>query len=122
MRTYSVYRNPGQNNDHEIFVEESFCWGAFFFSVFWALYFRAWSVFGVVLLVLGSLYGAWSGGVFPGHICLLFGTVLSALLGWQASDFRGKHLEYKGFIMVAIVLGRDRDTAEARFFSRQALA
>ena len=122
MRAYSVYQKPGQNNSHEIFVEESFSWGAFFFNVFWALYFRAWSVFGVALLIVGSLYGGWSGGIWSGKICLLFGMVLSALLGWQASDFRGKSLEEEGFIMVAIVLGKDRHAAEARFFSRQAPA
>ena len=122
MRVYSVYQNPGQISGQEIFVAERFSWGAFFFNVFWALYFRAWAVFGVALLIVGSLYGAWSGGIFSIQICLLFGTVLSALLGWQASYFLGEKLEYKGFIIVAIVLGRDRDAAEAHFFSRQALA
>jgi len=122
VRAYSVYQNPGQSNGQEVFVAESFSWGAFFFNVFWALYVRAWAVFGVALLIVGSLYGAWSGGIFSAQLCFLVGTVLSALLGWQASYFLGEKLEYKGFIMVAIVLGRDRDAAEARFFSRQTLA
>ena len=122
MRAYSVYQNPEQSNGQEIFVEERFSWGAFFFSVLWAVYYRAWSVFGVALLTVGFLCGAWFGGIFSVQICLLFGTVLSALLGWQASDFLGKELERKGFIMVAVVLGRDRDAAEVRFFSRQVRA
>jgi len=119
VRAYSVYQNPEQKDGQEIFVKESFSWGAFFFNMVWALYCRVWSVFGVALVIVGSLYGAWSGGIFSIQFCLLFALVLSALLGWQASDFLGKKLENKGFIMVAIVLGRDRDAAEARFFSRQ---
>jgi hypothetical protein len=120
MRAYSVYQDPGHNIGQEIFIKESFSCGAFFFNVLWALYCRAWLVFGVSLLILGFLYGAWHWDVVSARGCFLVGVVFSVLLGLQASEILGNIVENNGFIMVAIVLARDREAAEARFFSRHA--
>ena len=118
MQSYIVYRRPGQSRGHEIFVKQTFSWGAFLFNVLWAFYRGTWALLFGSLIILSVLYSVWSAGVFSAPFCFTIAVALSALLGFHASDCQGHVLEKKGFILAAIIVERNRDAAESLFFSR----
>jgi hypothetical protein len=96
-------------------VEEGFCWPAFFFSVFWALWHRLWLAAAILLgihLAMGLLV-ALAGPDSLSQTVISFG--LAAIVGFIANDLRGWTLKRRGFAIAAVVSGKDRDAAEQRF-------
>ncbi len=89
------------------------------FNIFWAFYLRAWPVLSVLLIGLSLLYFGWSMDIISAQFCLTIVLALGILLGFHASDFHCYLLEQKGFVMNAIIIERNREAAEALFFSRE---
>ena len=117
MRLFAVHlRRFGLDpyRDMEL-VEEGFCWPAFFFSMFWALWHRLWlaaSILFGIHLVVGLLI-ALSGPDPLSQTVISIG--LAAVAGFIANDLRGWTLRRRGFVIAAVVVGKDRDAAEQRF-------
>jgi hypothetical protein len=100
------------------FVREGFNFWAFFFTVFWAVYHRAWS-FGilcsswfVVLQMMGEQQI-----LHPTSLGILQ-VGISAILGYLANDALRDALKKRGYKQEYITTGESRIRAEQRFFDR----
>ena len=119
-RIYTVHvRAWAASSDRDaVFLREGFSWGAFFFSVLWALWHRLWFwaviVLGIsaILAVSGELLGI--DPVTDGAIGLGF----ALLIGWHAHDWRRRALERQGYVSAGVVAAPNLLEAERRFFSK----
>ena len=118
MRIYTIHTRPtsAAPDQDAVSVKEGFAWLALFFPLFWALWFRLWAqvVILVVLIALIGLVVSFTAldpviiGAIEGAVALTFG-----LFG---NDWRRRNLTARGYIEAGIVAGRDRATAEHRYF------
>ena len=124
MVTYTAHERDSEARDIAaraeaiVFVKEGFAWLALLVPLLWLLYHRMWIVLAgyaasVVLVQLGVL----SLGLADG-VAIVMTISLSGLLALQANDLRRWSLARKGYQMVELVRGRDRDECEERFFTR----
>jgi hypothetical protein len=110
---------PPRDPERDIrLVKEGFSWPAFFFSVIWALWSGLWlAAVGIFLAEIGlgavlSLLGA------DDLTRLAISIGFSALLGVVGNDIKRWTLFRRGFLQMAVVAGRDRDSAEQRFWDQ----
>jgi len=118
MRVFTIHlRQTALSPDRDaVLIKEGFCWPAFFFGPFWALWHRMWFVFlGICAVWIGMgvaeaalradplSYGALSAGV-------------SILIGFLANDWRRTALTAKGWEMSGLSAAPDQDAALRRFF------
>lgn len=123
-KIYNVYIKKSQQNAIEsaLFVRDGFNIWAFIFEIFWFAYHRVWLViFGLILFYAIKIYLLHSG-----FINLLQADVLTLalkfFLGFEASNFREKHLEKKGYILIDVVTAHDEMEAQKRFYDKYAFA
>jgi hypothetical protein len=122
VRFYTVHTRRGPWSDSDlggqetVFVKEGFSWGAFLFSVIWALYHRLW--LGALVIVAGSVLLALASELL--HMSPLLdgalGLAWSLLIGFEAQDWRRRSLARRDFVEVAVVSGASIVDAERRFF------
>ena len=121
-RIYTVHvRQWSASTDREaVFVREGFSWGAFFFSVLWALRYRMWltAIFLFVVSVALSLASDLL-QVDPVTESAL-GVALALIIGWEANDWRRRSLTRRGYVMAAVIAAENLLEAERRFFARTA--
>ena len=121
-RIYTVHvRQWSASTDREaVFVREGFSWGAFFFSVLWALRYRMWltAIFLFVVSVALSLASDLL-QVDPITESAL-GVALALIIGWEANDWRRRSLARRGYVMAAVIAAETLLEAERRFFARTA--
>lgn len=121
-RIYTVHvRQWSASTDREaVFVREGFSWGAFLFSVLWALRYRMW------LTALFVFAASVALGVISDVLRLdpltqaAIGIGLGLIIGWEANDWRRRSLERRGYVNAAIIAAPSLLEAERRFFSRTA--
>ena len=119
-RIYTVHvRAWSAAADREaVFLREGFSWGAFFFSVVWALWHRLWFwaliVLGIsaVLTLAGDFIGI--DPVTDSAVALAF----ALLIGWHANDWRRRALEKRGYVTAGVVAAPNLVEAERRFFAK----
>jgi Protein of unknown function (DUF2628) len=121
-RIYTVHvRAWAASDDRDaVFIREGFSWGAFFFSVIWALVHRMWLAAVVMLAASVALDIATDLLDLDIVTETAFAVALALIFGWEANDWRRRALERRGFVTAGIVAGRNRLEAEQRFFSRTA--
>ena len=121
-RVYSVHvRAWSTSADRDaVVVREGFSWGAFFFSVLWALWHGLWFaaliIFGVTA-VLGLASDAL--GLDPLTDAAV-GLGLALLIGCEANDWRRSALERRGYVTAGFVAAPNLVEAERRFFAEGA--
>jgi hypothetical protein len=121
-RVYTVHVRAWSNaaDRDAVLLREGFCWGAFLFSVAWALWHRLWFW---ALIVLGiSAVLALSGelvGIDPLTDSAI-GLAFALLVGWHANDWRRRKLERAGYVSAGVVAAPNLVEAERRFFTRAA--
>jgi hypothetical protein len=119
MRLYTVHAPPPVGDQPPdplgyVFVKDGFCWPALFLPELWLLFRRMWLVFLLYLLValvvyaFDQRYGGSIGSVFVGLARLLFALEGNGLRRWTLAG--------KGYRLVGVATGKDRDEAEVRFF------
>lgn len=118
MRIYTVHYLPvSLDPDHDaILVKEGFCWPAFFFSAFWALWHGLWLV---ALLVFAANLALELVLSFIGADPLTTAVPLlglSAFIAYGANDWRRAKLGRQGYLDAGVVAARGRDMAARRFF------
>ena len=98
-------------------IKEGFCWPAFFFSLFWALWHRLWLVtLGLAAAnVAAGVIVFQSGANEAVNIVISFGIAL--LLGFIGNDLRRAKLEWRGFREGGIVLARTSEAAVRRYLT-----
>jgi hypothetical protein len=103
--------------ERSVFVQDGWSWSAFLFGALWLVWHRHWGM-GLLVLVL--------------HIALLFGLfalpigegaragamlLLAILWGLEGSSLRRKALSRAGYAEQGLVVGKDRDALEQRYFA-----
>ena len=116
MRVYTVHVLPNSVDYKElVLVREGFCWPAFFFDVFWALYHRAWIS---VLILAAAIFlfermSLWLSITEPVFMAAFFGW--RCFVGFHGNDWRRRALTQRGFEMSGVTTGTDYISAVQRF-------
>jgi hypothetical protein len=126
MKVFTVHEPPDAVSaspdrgrlDRITFVKEGFCWPALFVPMFWLLWHRMWWVLlawlaaGVSLAAIGNQMPETD--LIIGVVSLLFGLWFAL----EANALRRWSLSRKGWRMLGVAAGRDREEAEQSFFRR----
>ena len=118
MRVYTVHmRRHSLDPDRDmVLLKEGFCWPAFFFSVFWALWCRLWWV-ALGLFAVNAVVGAaltLAGADPMSETAISVG--LAIMVGLVANDLKRWTLSRNGFREISVVAASDVEAAERRFF------
>lgn len=121
MKVYTVHRSPDRrvNPDDEIvFVREGFSWPALIVPTFWILWNRMWWVL-LAWLAVGAALGV-AGEYMPrsGWMIGVISVLLSLWFALEANALHRWSLTRKGWRMLDVTTGRDREEAERAFFLR----
>lgn len=128
MAAYAVFEPPIKDPSKPVdllahaerfrFVRDGFSWGAFIFGPLWMLRHRLWLAFIVYVLIVGAgTFVAMRLGIAEGAVTL--GSILLALLvGFEGGTLRRRKLLRKRWQDLGIVVARNREGAERRFFDQ----
>lgn len=121
QRIYTVHLNPRLPRPYESarFVEEGFCFTAFFFSVLWMLYHRLWWPLAATIAVNIIIFDLQNGGVFSPLERGIVQLGIHVFIGFQANDWLRAKLARKGLTLSDIVAGESPLRAQQRYFERQ---
>jgi hypothetical protein len=121
-RIYTVHvRQWSASTDREaVFVREGFSWGAFFFSVLWALRYRMWLTAIFLFVVSVALSLACDLLRLDPTSESAIGLALALIIGWEANDWRRRSLARRGYVTAAVIAAENLLEAERRFFARTA--
>jgi hypothetical protein len=119
-RIYTVHvRMWSASSDREaVFVREGFSWGAFFFSVLWALWYRMWFAALIVFALSVALSLLTEILEIDQVVSAVAGAVFALIVAWEANDWRRRALERRGYLNVGVVAAPDLVEAERRFFAK----
>ena len=120
-KLYSVHlRTWSASPDRDaVFVREGFAWGAFAFSLGWALWHRLWVP---AILLAGAIAAlTLAEELLEIHPLIAhaasFG--LALLIGFEANDWRREGLRRRGFAEAGLVSAANLGEAEHNFFTRR---
>jgi hypothetical protein len=121
VKTFLVFEPANGSRDADgadrvTFVREKFYWSALFFAPLWLLWHRLWLGFTLWLVAEILLtVGAYAFDLDP-RAAAVVGLLPSLIVAFEGSELRRRKLLRKRFREVAVVVGRDREDAERRFF------
>ncbi|SDO60995.1 DUF2628 domain-containing protein [Phyllobacterium sp. OV277] len=119
MASYIVLVPPLLNNqrqdDKTVFVRDGFAILAFFLPVPWLLFNRLWFEAALVFAAVAAISVV---GTYTDHAVLaeIVAALLALLVAFEASNWRIKALERRGFDQAAIVDARSAADAETAYF------
>jgi len=122
MPVYTVHEPPLRaagglaEPERFVFVRDGFYWWAFVLTPLWMLRHRLWLVLAIYLLVTAGLDTAMSMLGLSAVAIALVGTLISLLIGLEASALRRFALSRRRWRNVGVVSGDDLEDAERRFF------
>lgn len=125
MKTFLVFEpaNGGRDADsadRTVFVREKFYWLAFFFAPLWLLWHRLWLGFaGWFIAEILIAVAAYALDLDP-RAAAVAGLLPSLVVAFEGSELRLRKLLRAGYRETAVVVGRDREDAERRFFAEWA--
>jgi hypothetical protein len=117
MAVYTGLVPPNGEPDKVIFLAEGFSWGAFFFTILWALWHRLWVIAGLLFLVFAGLSVALSLKLLDPAVVLVIQLGLGVILGFEAQQLRLLSLERAGYRQAAFITAGNREAAELAYFS-----
>lgn len=122
-RIYTVHvRAWAASADRDaVLLREGFSWGAFFFSVAWALWHRLWFWAVIVLAISAALAVASDILAIDPLTDSAIGLAFALLVGWHANDWRRRQLERAGYVSAGVVAAPNLIEAERRFFAKRAV-
>jgi hypothetical protein len=122
MRVYTVHEPPRRDDEllaHTArfrFVRDGFHFWAFLLAPLWMLRHRLWLEFIVYALLIGGItFGLRRLGVAE-SAGLWVALLLAILIGIEASSLRRWKLARRGFENLGVVVAKDLEDAERRFF------
>jgi Protein of unknown function (DUF2628) len=121
MKVFTVHEppeGPGDSLDRIIFVKEGFCWPALVIPTFWLLWQRMWLVL-LAWLAIGvgvGLLGEYVEGL--DFIVGVFSLLFAFWFALEANALRRWSLARKGWRLLGVAAGRDREEAEQSYFRR----
>lgn len=121
MKVFTVHEPPDAGSrrlDRIVFVKEGFSWPALFVPMFWLLWHRMWWVL-LAWLAIGAGLGV-VGEVFEslGFVVGVASVLFAFWFALEANALRRWSLAQKGWRMLDVAAGRDREEAEQSFFRR----
>ena len=118
MRIYTIHTRPtsAAPDQDAISVKEGFAWLALFFPLFWALWFRLWAQVAILIVLIVVIGLAASFTALDPVIIGAIEAAVAVTFGLFGNDWRRRNLAARGYIEAGIVAGRDRATAEHRYF------
>ena len=122
MRMYTVHEPPRRDDEllaHTArfrFVRDGFHFWAFLLAPLWMLRHRLWLEFIVYALLLAGLTFALSRLGVAETAGAWVALLLAILIGVEASSLRRWKLSRKGYENLGVVVGKDLEDAERRFF------
>jgi hypothetical protein len=121
-RIYTVHiRAWSASADRDaVLLREGFSWGAFLFSVAWALWHRLWFWALIVLGISAALAVAGELLLIDPLTDAAIGLAFALLVGWHANDWRRQQLERAGYVSAGVVAAPNLVEAERRFFTKRA--
>ncbi|MFJ7355130.1 DUF2628 domain-containing protein [Phyllobacterium sp. NPDC097923] len=125
MTSYIALVPPLQDNqrqdDKTVFIRDGFSIVAFFLPVPWLLFNRLWFEAALVFAAVAaiSIVGSYTG---HGNLAEIVAALLALLVAFEASNWRIKALERRGFDQAAIVDARSAADAETAYFHGEAFA
>ena len=124
MPVYTVHE-PARRDDEMLahtarfqFVRDGFHWWAMLLTPFWMLRYRMWLELIAYLLLLAIVIYATERFGIGDSAGPWVATLLSVLVGLEASSLRRWKLARRGFENLGVVVGEDLEDAERRFFDR----
>jgi len=124
MAAYSVFEPPLRKHetaadpDRFRFVRDGFSWGAFLLGPLWMLWRRLWLVLVIYLVGTAALqFGLAKLGVSVNAMTLV-AFLIALLLGFEGATLVRWTLSRQGWKDLGTVVGKNRETAERRFFDR----
>ncbi len=122
MTLYSIYE-PGDEQsdldaraDRVAFVKDGFSWPALFFPALWLIFHRMWIELIVLLIAFAALQWLYVSSVDGRAVLELAGFALVLLFAFEANDLRGFALARRGYQLIGVAMGEDREMAELSFF------
>jgi Protein of unknown function (DUF2628) len=122
VTVYSVYEPPieapnvAERADRLAFVKEGFSWPAFLVPVLWAIYYRMWIEFIVLVLIYVALQVVFGTDPQGQTLAAWASLAVGVLFAFEANDLRTLSLERRGYRLAGVASGRDRTEAERSFF------
>ncbi len=118
MRIYTIHTRPtsGAPDRDAVSVKEGFAWLALFFPLIWALWYRLWAQLVVLILLIVLIGAAASFTALDPVIIVAVEIAIGVAFGLFGNDWRRRNLRARGYVDAGIVAGRDRATAEHRYF------
>lgn len=128
MAVYTVHEPPPRNGtvapdpERFMFVRDGFNFWAFLLTPLWLIWHRLWLVLLIYLVVtVGIAQAIHYAGVGAAERLLVM-TLISFLIGLEASTLRRFTLARRGWRNVGLVSGTNMEAAERRFFNDWAAA
>jgi hypothetical protein len=117
MRVFTIHLRPSAlTPDRDaLLIKEGFCWPAFFFGPFWALWHRMWfAAAGIFSVLIGLGLAETVLRLDPmTSSAVMFG--VSAIIGFCGNDWHRNALAARGWNMRGLSAAPDRDLAFRRF-------
>jgi hypothetical protein len=124
MPVFTVHEPPRSENDDDAlahatrftFVRDGFHVWAFLLAPLWMLRHRMWLECIAFLLLLAGIAATLQSLKVTGSAGFWVALLLAVLVGMEAPSLRRWKLSRRGFGNVGLVVGKDREEAERRFF------
>ncbi len=124
MPVFTVHEPPRSEDDDDAlahatrftFVRDGFHFWAFLLAPLWMLRHRMWLEFIAYLLLTAGITVALQSFNVTGSAGVWVALLLAVLVGMEAPSLRRWQLSRRGFGNVGLVVGKDREEAERRFF------
>jgi hypothetical protein len=119
MAIFTVLEPPDGRVERTTFVKDGFAWGAFAFTVLWALWHRMWIVAAVLFaLFVGISLAVSELGLDPA-LALALELGVSTVLGFEARTLHVMALKRAGYSEAGLVEATTLEAAELDYFSRR---
>jgi hypothetical protein len=122
MSVFTVHEPPARareafaSPERFAFVRDGFSFWAFLIAPIWMLWRRLWLVLVIYLACSALLHtGLWAAGA-SGGVRAFIALLVALLVGVEAGSLRRWTLGRRGWRELGVVVGRNRDEAERRFF------
>ncbi|WP_439572914.1 DUF2628 domain-containing protein [Phreatobacter sp.] len=124
LTSYTVHVPPPKaGRDEDVatqFVADAFSWVAFLMPWLWFLWHRMWlATLGYLVLMAAIMAAAITLGVTP-NAGVAVAAAFNLLVGLEATNIRRRKLRWLGYEEAGVVVARNREEAERRWFTEQA--
>ena len=115
MKKFKVFVHP--IGEVQI-IKQGWCWPAFFFGFFWAIFVKMWAVgFGILIALFVFILAFDLPGAADGENILIniISIAITMAFGFNGNSWRTKNLHSRGFELKYTIIAANKDEAMALF-------